>query len=56
MKPDAKSMFSGWIKGAFNGGKKKEMQELMHQNLIFILNSAPMWDRSVAINATTFNV
>jgi hypothetical protein len=45
MRVDTKNVFTGWIKGAFNGGKKKELQEPMHQNLSFILNSAPMWDR-----------
>ncbi|GMY06914.1 Plasma membrane isoform 1 [Fagus crenata] len=48
LKPEPKSMFSGWIKGAFRGGKsggKKEMQESIHQNLNFILSTAPMWDR-----------
>uniref|UniRef100_A0A5B7BNZ4 Putative Plasma membrane isoform 1 n=1 Tax=Davidia involucrata TaxID=16924 RepID=A0A5B7BNZ4_DAVIN len=44
LKPEPKSMFSGWIKGAFRGGKK-EMQESIHQNLNFILSTAPMWDR-----------
>ncbi|XP_021282203.1 uncharacterized protein LOC110415053 isoform X1 [Herrania umbratica] len=44
LKPEPKSMFSGWIKGAFRGGKK-EMQESFHQQLNFILSTAPMWDR-----------
>lgn len=44
LKPEPKSMFSGWIKGAFHGGKK-EMQESIHQKLNFILSTAPMWDR-----------
>ncbi|XP_050386221.1 uncharacterized protein LOC126802615 [Argentina anserina] len=44
MKPEPKSMFSGWMKGAFLGGKK-EMQESIHQKLEFILSTAPMWDR-----------
>ncbi|XP_061998668.1 uncharacterized protein LOC133715968 [Rosa rugosa] len=44
MKPEPKSMFSGWMNGAFRGGKK-EMQESIHQNLNFILSTAPMWDR-----------
>ena len=39
-------MFSGWMKGAFRGGKK-DMQESIHQNLDFILGTAPMWDRLV---------
>uniref|UniRef100_A0A164WT77 Uncharacterized protein n=1 Tax=Daucus carota subsp. sativus TaxID=79200 RepID=A0A164WT77_DAUCS len=37
-------MFSGWMKGAFNGGKK-EIQEQLQQKLNFILSTAPMWDR-----------
>ncbi|XP_058206446.1 uncharacterized protein LOC131319966 [Rhododendron vialii] len=44
LKPEPKSLFSGWIKGAFRGGKK-EMQESMHQNLNFIIATAPTWDR-----------
>ncbi|KAF5735314.1 Plasma membrane isoform 1 [Tripterygium wilfordii] len=44
LKPEVKSMFSGWIKDALRGGKK-EMQESMHQKVNFILNTAPMWDR-----------
>ncbi|XVF56589.1 hypothetical protein PTKIN_Ptkin06aG0133200 [Pterospermum kingtungense] len=44
LKPEPKSMFSGWIKGAFRGGKK-EMLESFYQQLNFILNTAPMWDR-----------
>ncbi|GLT72765.1 hypothetical protein SLA2020_446690 [Shorea laevis] len=44
MKPEPKSMISGWIKGAFRGGKK-EMQESIHQKLDFILSTAPIWDR-----------
>ncbi|KDP39533.1 hypothetical protein JCGZ_02553 [Jatropha curcas] len=44
LKPEPKSMFSGWIKGAFRGGKK-EMQESIHEKLNFILSTAPMWDR-----------
>lgn len=44
LKPEPKSMFSGWIKGAFRGGKK-EMQESMHQQLSFVLRTAPTWDR-----------
>lgn len=46
MKPEPKSLFSGWMKGAFRGGKK-EMQESIHQKLNFILSTAPMWDRFV---------
>ncbi|KAL6185373.1 hypothetical protein ACLB2K_041507 [Fragaria x ananassa] len=44
MKPEPKSMLSGWMEGAFRGGKK-EMQESIHQKLDFILSTAPMWDR-----------
>ncbi|KAM1070537.1 hypothetical protein ACFX13_002360 [Malus domestica] len=44
LKPEPKNMFSGWIKGAFRGGKK-EMQESIYQKLDFILSTAPMWDR-----------
>ncbi|XP_038888004.1 uncharacterized protein LOC120077943 [Benincasa hispida] len=46
LKPEPKSMFSGWIKSAWRGGKK-EMQESMDQKLNFVLNTAPMWDRLV---------
>ncbi|PSS04570.1 UPF0187 protein [Actinidia chinensis var. chinensis] len=44
LKPEPKSLFSGWIKGAFRGGKK-EMQEPIHQKLNSILTTAPTWDR-----------
>ena len=44
-------MLSGWIKGAFGGGKK-EMQESLHEKLDFILGTAPMWDRSVLISTS----
>ncbi|CAK7333655.1 unnamed protein product [Dovyalis caffra] len=44
LKPEPKGLFSGWIKGAFRGGKK-EMQESIHQKLNFTLGTAPMWDR-----------
>ncbi|GLT76659.1 hypothetical protein SLA2020_483080 [Shorea laevis] len=44
LKPEPKSLFSGWIKGAFSGGKK-DMQESIHQTLNFVLGTAPMWDR-----------
>ncbi|KAF5930770.1 hypothetical protein HYC85_031643 [Camellia sinensis] len=44
LKPEPKSMFSGWIKDAFRGGKK-EMQEPTHKKLNFILTTAPTWDR-----------
>ncbi|CAL0332062.1 unnamed protein product [Lupinus luteus] len=43
-KPGPKSMFSSWVKSAFRGGKK-EMQESIHQNLDFVLSTAPIWDR-----------
>lgn len=48
LKPEPKSMFSGWIKSALRGGKK-EMQDSMDQKLNFVLNTAPMWDRFVRI-------
>ncbi|OAY41769.1 uncharacterized protein LOC110623389 [Manihot esculenta] len=44
LKPEPKGMFSGWIKGAFHGGKK-DMQESIHEKLNFTLSTAPMWDR-----------
>ncbi|KAK8628013.1 hypothetical protein V6N13_063726 [Hibiscus sabdariffa] len=44
LKPEPKSMFSGWIKSAFRSGKK-EIQESFHQQLNFILSTAPTWDR-----------
>ncbi|XWS42856.1 hypothetical protein CRYUN_Cryun16bG0050500 [Craigia yunnanensis] len=44
LKPEPKSMFSGWMKGAFRGGKK-EMQESFRQQLNFVLSTAPIWDR-----------
>lgn len=44
LKPESKSTLSGWIKGAFRGAKK-DMQETMHQQLNFVLSTAPMWDR-----------
>ncbi|TYG75809.1 hypothetical protein ES288_D03G062400v1 [Gossypium darwinii] len=44
LKPEPRSMLSGWIKSAFRGGKK-EMKESFHQQLNFILSTAPMWDR-----------
>ncbi|KAB1205314.1 hypothetical protein CJ030_MR7G012050 [Morella rubra] len=44
LKPESKRMLSGWIKGAFRGGKK-EAQESIHQKLNFILSTAPIWDR-----------
>ncbi|PPR94688.1 hypothetical protein GOBAR_AA25985 [Gossypium barbadense] len=37
-------MIFGWVKGAFRGGKK-EMQDSFHQQLNFILSTAPVWDR-----------
>jgi hypothetical protein len=55
LKPEPKSIISGWIKGAFRGGKK-EMQESIHQKLDFILTTAPIWDRCVAIYALKFDV
>lgn len=53
LKPEPKSLFSGWIKGSFGGGKK-EMQESMHQNLNFIIATAPTWDRFVAVCSFKF--
>ncbi|CAH9136843.1 unnamed protein product [Cuscuta epithymum] len=44
LKPGKNSMFSGLIKGAFQG-KKKEAHESIHEKLNSILNTAPMWDR-----------
>ncbi|KAF5189393.1 plasma protein [Thalictrum thalictroides] len=44
LKPEPKSMLSGWINNPFRGGKK-DMQESIHQQLEFILFTAPMWDR-----------
>ncbi|KAG4135829.1 hypothetical protein ERO13_D08G241200v2 [Gossypium hirsutum] len=44
LEPGPKGMISGWVKGAFRGGKK-EMQDSFHQQLNFILSTAPMWDR-----------
>ena len=48
LKPEPKSMFSGWIKSALRGGKK-EIQESKDEKLNFVLNTAPMWDRFVRI-------
>lgn len=44
LKPEQKKMLPRWMKGAFCG-VKKEMQETVHQQLGFILSTAPMWDR-----------
>ncbi|KAF8012048.1 hypothetical protein BT93_I0238 [Corymbia citriodora subsp. variegata] len=44
LKPESKGMLSRWLKGAFCGAKK-ETQEPMHQQLSFVLGTAPMWDR-----------
>ncbi|KAE8687339.1 cinnamoyl-CoA reductase 1-like isoform X1 [Hibiscus syriacus] len=44
LEPEPKSMMFGWVKGAFHGGKKA-MQDSFHQQLNFILGTAPMWDR-----------
>ncbi|XP_028800247.1 uncharacterized protein LOC114755526 isoform X2 [Neltuma alba] len=44
LKPASKSMLSSWMKSAFRA-EKKEMQESVHQNLDFILSTAPIWDR-----------
>ncbi|CAI0395147.1 unnamed protein product, partial [Linum tenue] len=48
LKPESKSFSLSWIKGAVYGGKK-ENQESLTQKLNFILNSAPMWDRYIAL-------
>ncbi|XP_059310445.1 uncharacterized protein LOC132061814 isoform X1 [Lycium ferocissimum] len=42
--PQYKNMLSGWIKGAFRGGKK-EFQESIYEKLNFILSTAPTSDR-----------
>ncbi|OIT40028.1 hypothetical protein A4A49_19329 [Nicotiana attenuata] len=42
LKPES-NMLSGWIKGAFHGGKK-EMQESICEKLNLVLSTAPMWD------------
>lgn len=44
MKPESKSMLSGWIKGAFSTAKN-EMQDSKYQQLHSVLSTAPMWDR-----------
>ncbi|XP_022878038.1 uncharacterized protein LOC111396017 isoform X2 [Olea europaea var. sylvestris] len=44
LKPEQKSMLSGWIKGAFCSAKK-EMQESLNKKLCSSLSTAPMWDR-----------
>ena len=44
LKPELKSVLSGWITGAFRIAKK-EMKESMYQQLHFILSTAPIWDR-----------
>ncbi|KAL5767530.1 hypothetical protein ACOSQ2_014313 [Xanthoceras sorbifolium] len=44
LKSEHKTTVTGWIKGAFRGGKK-EMQESINQQLNFILSTAPIWDR-----------
>ncbi|XP_047338155.1 uncharacterized protein LOC124941839 [Impatiens glandulifera] len=46
LKPEGKTMFSGWLKNAFQGGKK-ETEESIHQKLNSILSTSPMWDRLV---------
>ncbi|XP_052185111.1 uncharacterized protein LOC127796775 isoform X1 [Diospyros lotus] len=43
LKPEWKSMFSGWIKDAFLGGKKEKQESV--QKLNFVLSTAPTWDR-----------
>ncbi|KAL9237683.1 hypothetical protein vseg_012203 [Gypsophila vaccaria] len=44
LKPESKSVLTGWIKGAFRSGKK-EIQESTFQQLQFVLSTAPIWDR-----------
>ncbi|PKI54585.1 hypothetical protein CRG98_025099 [Punica granatum] len=44
LKPEAKNVLSDWFKGTFRGGKK-DIQESIHQQLNFVLSTAPMWDR-----------
>ncbi|CAI9768129.1 unnamed protein product [Fraxinus pennsylvanica] len=44
LKPEQKSLLSGWIKGAFHSAKKK-MQESLNEKLCSTLSTAPMWDR-----------
>ncbi|KAG5617487.1 hypothetical protein H5410_017311 [Solanum commersonii] len=43
LKPES-NMLSGWIKGAFHGGKK-DVQESISEKLNLVLSTAPMWDR-----------
>ncbi|KAK4734869.1 hypothetical protein R3W88_009130 [Solanum pinnatisectum] len=43
LKPES-NMLSGWIKGAFHGGKK-DVQESIREKLNLVLSTAPMWDR-----------
>ncbi|KAG8381681.1 hypothetical protein BUALT_Bualt06G0146800 [Buddleja alternifolia] len=44
LKPEQKNSYSGWIKGALLGGKKK-MQESFFEKLNAVLSTAPVWDR-----------
>ncbi|KAI3457854.1 hypothetical protein Pfo_014517 [Paulownia fortunei] len=44
LKPEQRSSYSGWIKGALHGGKKK-MQESFCEKLNSVLSTAPIWDR-----------
>ncbi|KAL3837947.1 hypothetical protein ACJIZ3_022538 [Penstemon smallii] len=44
LKPEQKNSYSGWIKGALLGGKKK-MQESFCDNLNSVLSTAPILDR-----------
>lgn len=43
LRPES-NMLSGWIKGAFHGGKK-DVQESIREKLNLVLSTAPMWDR-----------
>ncbi|KMT16676.1 hypothetical protein BVRB_3g049620 [Beta vulgaris subsp. vulgaris] len=44
LKPESKSVLSGWIKGAFRAAKK-DVQESTYQQLQSVLSTSPMWDR-----------
>ncbi|KAG8381678.1 hypothetical protein BUALT_Bualt06G0146500 [Buddleja alternifolia] len=44
LKSEQKNSYSGWIKGALLGGKKK-MQESFFEKLNAVLSTAPVWDR-----------
>ncbi|KAL6508199.1 hypothetical protein OROHE_021741 [Orobanche hederae] len=44
LKPERRSSYCDWIKGAFLGGKKKT-QESFCEKLNSVLSTAPIWDR-----------